>query len=140
LKKQDYTIFVPSDQAISDFRLDTLSKSDLADILSYHFIRGEKIFTDNKKYWMDYETLRKDESSTQYTTYYSSMNIRPGPDVIDILDGEGNLYVSAPEEKGITNVLVAYDTDKQSLDDTDFIISIVVHRIDRVLDPSILKK
>ena len=133
IKGELYTIFVPSDQALADYRADTLPKEELAAFLRYHFIKGEKIFTDNKKPAKQYETLRKDESSTQYTTYFSTINIRPGPDVIDILDKNGNLYISIPEKEGKTNIMIAYDLDPESDDETDFIITGVVHQIDTVL-------
>jgi len=136
---KSYTIFIPSDEALADFQADTLSSEDLASLLRYHFVRGEKIFTDNKKSWNDYETLRKDEFSTQVTTYYSTLNIRPGPDVIEILDSNNNLYVSVAEAEGTTNVMIAYDTDELSTDDTDFIITTIVHGINKVLDPAILR-
>ena len=97
------------------------------------------MFTDNKNSWGNYETLRKDESSTQYTTYYSTLNIRPGPDLIDILDGSDQLYVSVSEVPGRTNVMAAYDTDPENTEETDYIITTIVHEISKVLNPGVLK-
>ncbi len=117
-----YTIFIPSDQALISFQADTLPKKELADLLKYHFIDGVRIFTDNKRPWSDYETLRKDESSTPFSTYYSTMNIRPGPDIIEILDAEGNPYVSIPEAEMVTNIMAG-----------EYIFISVIHEIDTVL-------
>jgi uncharacterized surface protein with fasciclin (FAS1) repeats len=133
IKGESYTIFVPSEEALNKYRADTLAKEELSDFLLYHFVRGHRIFTDNKKPWMEYETLRKDESSSQFVTYFSELNIRPGPDVIDILGENGDIHVSIPDTPGRTNVMVAYDKDKVSTDDTDFIITTVIHEIDTVL-------
>ena len=139
IKGESYTIFVPSDEALAEFQADTLSEDDLASLLRYHFIKGERVFTDNKMPWKNYETIRKDESSTPFSSYFSSLNIRPGSDVIDILDSEGNLYLSIPEVEGKTNLMVAYDTDELSNEEEDFITTIIVHEISKVLDPKILK-
>lgn len=136
---ESYTIFIPSEQALSDYQVDTLAVKELEKLLRFHFVRGDKIFTDNKKSSQAYETLRKDESSSKFSTVYSNLKIRPGPDVIDILDANDNLYLSIVESAEKTNIMVAYDTDDESSDDTDFITSSVIHEIDKVLDHSILK-
>ena len=136
---ESYTVFIPPDTVFQNFGADTLSEEDLKELLLYHFVKGEKIFTDNKMPWSNYETLRVDESSSQYSKNYSNIHIRPGSDVIDILDGNGDLYLSIPESAAKTNIMIAYDTDSQSDDDTDFIITTVVHEIDKILDPKLLK-
>jgi uncharacterized surface protein with fasciclin (FAS1) repeats len=128
-----YTIFIPSVQALDDYRADTLSKEELASFLKYHFVKGERIFTDNKMPWREYETLRRDESSTPFSTVFTTINIRPGPDRIEILDAAGEPYVTIEETEGISNIMVATDTDDHSVDDTDFIITSVIHKIDKVL-------
>ncbi len=139
VKGESYTIFMPSDEALAEFQVDTLSKEDLANLLRYHFIKGEKIFTDNKKAWKNYETLRMDETSTQFSKIFTSLNIRPGYDEIDVLDSKGSLYLQIPETSGKSNIMVQYDTDNISTDKTDYITTTVVHEIDKVLDPKILK-
>ncbi|MCK4745439.1 MAG: fasciclin domain-containing protein, partial [Bacteroidales bacterium] len=116
-----YTILIPSDQALTDYQVDTLSKTDLADFLLYHFIQDNLIFTDNKSYAGDYYTLRTDETS--FPTDYSTLNIRPGPDIIEILDTLGNPYVSIPEAVDITNIMVS--TYSQT--------TAVIHEINEVL-------
>jgi len=105
------------------------------EFLKYHFVKGEKIFTDGKKPWADYETLRIDESTTQYSTYYSTLNIKPGPDKIEILDADGNPYVTILEGPGMTNIMVATDSDPNpsSTSDLDYTTTSVIHRINNVL-------
>ncbi len=130
-----YTIFIPSTEAMENYGVDSLSIEDLTAFIRFHFVKGEKIFTDNKKAWKDYETLRVDESSTTFNTYYSTLNIRPGRDVIDILDEDGNPYVTIHETSGKNNIPIFYDTDKSpdSNSETDMIITAVAHEIDTVL-------
>lgn len=118
-----YTIFIPSAQALSVYRADTLTRDELSDFLLYHFVNNRMIFTDNKGGWYDYETLREDETSTPFTTRYSTVNIRPGRDLIEILDSTENPYVSIPEAEGTTNIMISY---------YDWITS-VAHEIDTVL-------
>ena len=119
----EYTIFIPSDQALADYQADTLSQTELADFLRYHFVQGNLIFTDNKKNPGDYRTTRVDETSTTFPPVYSTLNIRPGPDIIEILDSLGNPYVSIPETDGATNQMVY----------TDGRTTAVIHLIDQVL-------
>lgn len=132
---ESYTIFIPSDEALNNYQVDTLTKEDLANFLKYHFVKGEKIFTDGKKMWTDYETLRVDESSTQYSTYYSTLNIRPGSDIIEILNAAGNPYITIEEKPGMTNILVATDSDPSptSTSGLDYITTSVIHKINNVL-------
>ncbi len=128
-----YTIFMPSEEALNGYGADTLDVDDLAKFLKYHFVRGTRIFTDGREPWMHYETLRVDESSTTFSTYYSTLNIKPSPDMIEILDSGGIPYITINEEAGTTNIMVATDTDRDVVSDTDFITTAVIHRIDGVL-------
>lgn len=130
---ENYTIFMPTDQALADYRADTLSKGELADFLKYHFVRGEKIFTDGKKPAGHYETLRIDESSSEFITHYSTVHIVPGPDIIEILDVNGQVHVTVSENPEATNIMVATDSDPNSGSDLDYITTSIFHEIDRVL-------
>jgi uncharacterized surface protein with fasciclin (FAS1) repeats len=120
---RSYTIFIPSDQALTDYQVDTIPKADLADFLLYHFVTDDLIFTDNKSYSGDYYTLRKDETSPEFPTLYSTVNIRPGPDIIEILDTAGTAYVSIPEAEGVTNIMVSENSRTTA----------VIHEINEVL-------
>lgn len=128
-----YTVFIPSDQALTDYRADTLSIPDLANFIKYHFVKGDLIFTDGKKPSGFYETLRKDETSTQFQTKYSLLNIHTGIDVIELLDKNGNPYVRIDEKDDSTNIFVATDADNVSNSPFDFITTGVIHVINKVL-------
>lgn len=128
-----YTVFIPSDEALTDYGVDILSKAKLKELLQYHFVRGHIIFTDGKKDDGFYPTTRIDESSTTYNTKYSTLNINTGPDVIQILDNDGNTYVEIEEEEGHTNQVISYDPNSSSESKWDFITTGVVHEIDKVL-------
>jgi len=135
-----YTIFIPSEEALTNYGADTLPKAELAKLLRYHFVRGERIFTDGKKAWKDYETLRVDESSTDFSTIYSTLNIRPSPDMIEILDADGNPYVTINETPGKTNKMIVTDTDDDSSSELDFTTTAIIHLIDEVLVKQWYKK
>lgn len=128
-----YTIFAPTDQALEDYGADTMPVDELKKFLRHHFVKRHLIFTDGKKPSQEYETLRVDESSTPYSTYYSTVNIETGPDLLEILDAEGNPYITIPETPGKTNLMVGKDTDLSTASDLDYITIAVVHEIDTVL-------
>ncbi|MFC2089627.1 fasciclin domain-containing protein [Bacteroidota bacterium] len=109
---ENYTVFVPSNDALESYQADTLSMADLGDFLKYHFVRGAMIFTDNK------------QASDYYSTSSGAMlNIRTSPDVIEILDNNGDTYLFIPEQENSTNIMVSDRSEVTS----------VVHEIDKVL-------
>lgn len=111
---KNYTVFVPSDEALTDFQADTLSIDDLKKFLKHHFLSGSIIFTDNKK------------PSGEYATASGTiLDIRTDPDMIEILDSAGNTYISIPEQENSTNIMVSVSSKVTS----------VVHEIDKVLIP-----
>ncbi|MFC2087217.1 fasciclin domain-containing protein, partial [Bacteroidota bacterium] len=128
-----YTIFAPTDSAIIKYELDSLAPDELVKVLKYHFIKGELIFTDGKKPSNLYPTLRKDERSTEFRTVFSKLHVNPTPDVIEILDKNGDVYTEIPEKEQLTNRLIGYDTNAESISEWDYIITGVVHTIDKVL-------
>ena len=109
-----YTIFVPSGQALTRYKAETLSGEALTDLLLYHIVDGDLIFTDNKKPPGEYRTLTGNK-----------LNIRPGRDLIEILDGTGAPYVSVAEAENATNILVT-EGDR---------VTAVIHEINTVLVP-----
>ena len=111
-RNQNYTVFVPSEEALTSYQADTLSIEALDGFLKYHFLRGALIFTDNKQ-----------PSGNYSTTSGEILNIRTGPDIIEILDNTGNPYVFIPENENSTNVMVSERST----------VSSVVHEIDQVL-------
>jgi len=135
-----YTAFIPTAQALSDYRVDTLSIDELRDFLMYHFVKGELIFTDGKKPDGYYQTTLLDESSTTYNNVYSSLNIRPRPNTIQILEKNGDIYLDIKENGELTNKFIAYEYNKDpsSVSIWDFIITGVVHEVDKVLREDLL--
>jgi hypothetical protein len=100
-----YTVFVPSDKAIDDAGLNSMPINELKNVLLFHFVQGDMIFTDGKKPTSFYETARIDEKSTTYTVVYTPIYIKPGIDVIDIPKKDGSNYVEIVELDKTTNIL-----------------------------------
>jgi uncharacterized surface protein with fasciclin (FAS1) repeats len=111
-RNENYTVFVPSDEALTSYQADTLSLEALGDFLKNHFIRGTLIFTDHKQ-----------PSGFYHTESGGILDIRTGPDIIEILDNSGNPYVVIPENGSSTNIMVSERSE----------VSSVVHEIDQVL-------
>ncbi len=113
-KNENYTVFVPSDEALSSYQADTLPVDELREFLKYHFLKGEMIFTDNKQPSGDYNT-----------TNGAKLTVQTGPDVIEILDKKGDSYLRIPEKENRTNIMISAGAA----------VSTVVHEIDKVLVP-----
>ena len=107
-----YTVFVPSDDALDSFQADTISSGELSGFIKHHFLLGALIFTDNKQ-----------PSAIYNTVSGASLNIRTGPDLIEILDNTGNPYISIPERENMTNIIGSNGSQATS----------VIHQIDKVL-------
>ncbi len=132
MEGENYTLFVPSEQALLDYGADTLDVDELADLLKYHFVRGVKIFTDGGIPSGDFSTLRVDESSTNLFTKFTPMTIQTGPDQLEIFDQSGNL-LGIIEESDKTNKMITTDTDDESSSVFDNITTSVLHEIDFVI-------
>ncbi len=129
-----YTVFAPTDQALQNFRADTLSNKELEKLLRYHFVREELIFTDGTETTQLYKTARVDESTNEFRTILSKIHLSPGPDYIDILDENGKVYYRVNEDADKTNSMSTTRTGEGSERGYwDFITTGVVHRIDTVL-------
>jgi uncharacterized surface protein with fasciclin (FAS1) repeats len=128
-----YTVFIPSDQALNDAGANSLPIPDLVKLLQFHFVQGDMIFTDGKKNNMYYETTRIDESSTQYTTNFTSFYIKTGIDLIEIPAKDGSIYVEIEEADETTNMLTG--VNKGTGQEVYPIIynNGVIHEIDKVL-------
>jgi uncharacterized surface protein with fasciclin (FAS1) repeats len=131
-----YTVFVPSDEAITAANLDALPAAELGQVLKLHFVQGTLIFTDGKIAPGYYETMRVDERSTQYTTYYTRIYINPGVDNIQILSNDDAVYATASESES-TNIIASEVEEPEG--DADEIYpntldNAVIHQIDNVLN------
>jgi uncharacterized surface protein with fasciclin (FAS1) repeats len=130
---ESYTVFAPSDLALSKYNTDTLSNDELIQFIKNHFVKGEHIFTDGKTPSGHYETLRIDESSTEFNKINATHNLRTGNDMIEILDDYDNLITRISEQEGKNNVMIITDTDEESESIMDYITSSILHEIDTVL-------
>lgn len=136
---ENYTAFIPTDEALNEFGIDTVSKARLREILQMHFLKGEIMFTDGKLSPGEYETTLVKPGGNSFSTEYTKMYVRPYIDGIEIRDNEGNIYVNIEEADGITNRVVMTDTDDESQSIWDFITTSVIHKIDKVLVPDLLQ-
>lgn len=127
-----YTVFVPSLAAMENAGLNSLPVEELRKVLRFHFVRGKLIFTDGKLSPDYFGTMRIDEKSTQYTTIYTQLYIKPGVDIIQFNDKLGAVY-SIINESGVTNLLtgINLNTGREVFPVT--VNNGVVHEIDKVL-------
>ncbi len=128
-----YTVFIPSDQAIDDAGLNSLPVDELKNVLLFHFVQGSMIFTDGKMPKGFYETARIDEKSTQYTTIFTSIYIKPGIDIIEIPKKDGTSYVEVEEADNTTNILTGVSRGTGQEVYPILYNNGVIHEIDKVL-------
>jgi len=129
-----YTVFIPNDKAIDEAGLNLKPANELKNILLLHFVQGEMIFTDGKKKSAFYETARIDEKSTQYTTIYTSIYVKPGIDLIQIPKKDGTNYVEVEEADNTTNLLTGVTRGTGQEVFPILYNNGVIHVIDKVLD------
>lgn len=115
-----YSIFMPSDAALTAAKVDTLSVPELKDFLQFHIVRDEFIFTDG----------RQDRGN--YTTYNGEkLELDPIVDEIRILNGNGGLYLSVPYSSK-ANLIATHLKDAS---ENYFSSNAVFHKIDTVIHP-----
>lgn len=129
-----YTVFVPNDKALDEAGVDALPVNELRNLLLFHFVQGEMIFTDGKKSGGYYETARIDERSTQYTTVFTSIYIKPGLDLIEIPKKDGSNFVAIEEAGSTTNILTGVTLGTGQEVFPILYNNGVVHVIDKVLN------
>ncbi len=129
-----YTVFLPGDDAITEAGLADLPVDELRNVLLFHFVQGDMIFTDGKKQQAYYETARIDERSTQYTTVFTSMYIKPGLDMIQIPRKDGSSYVEFEEADETTNILTGVTGGTGQEVFPIMYNNGVIHEIDKVLN------
>jgi uncharacterized surface protein with fasciclin (FAS1) repeats len=127
-----YTVFAPTDSILNVLKVDTLPIPELKQFCLMHFIQGEMIFTDGNKSPGYYETMRKDQSSTEFITIYSKLYIEPGIDFIRLPDKTGSEYISI-EESSRTNQLTAISLGAGGSVFSNTINNAVVHTTNRAL-------
>ena len=95
-----------------------------------HVIQGDVIFTDGSLSPGYYETLRIDESSTEFVTLYSKVYIEPGTDVIRFTDNSGGTYL-ALDESPLANRVAGINVGSSQEVFPNTITNAVVHSVDR---------
>jgi uncharacterized surface protein with fasciclin (FAS1) repeats len=128
-----YTVFIPSDQALTDAGVDAMPVDELKKLLQFHFVSGSMIFTDGKNQSAYYETTRIDEKSTQYTTIFTSIYIKTGLDIIEIPKKDGTIYVEIEEADKTTNILTGVSRGTGQEVFPILYNNGVIHEIDKVL-------
>jgi uncharacterized surface protein with fasciclin (FAS1) repeats len=128
-----YTIFIPSDEAIQEAGLNSLPVDELRQVLLFHFVQGELIFTDGNKPSGYFETARIDEKSTPFSNVYTQMFVEPGIDIIRFRNKEGELITEITESE-VTNRLagVSLGTGQEVFPNS--YNNAVIHRINKVLN------
>ena len=129
-----YTVFIPSDEALEDAGASAMPVNELKNFLLFHFVQGSMIFTDGKQPEGYYETARIDERSTQYTTIFTSMYVRPGIDLIQIPAKDGTNYVEFEEADETTNILTGVSRGTGVEVYPILYNNGVIHEIDKVLN------
>lgn len=127
-----YTVFVPSDSALSATQVDTLDTEALQAVLKLHFFQGDLIFTDGVAQPGYYETARVDEKSTTYTKIFTKVYLAPNYDVITIGSSSGGSYVDVIESED-ANIMAGRDVGEGDEVFRNLVISRVIHEIDKVL-------
>ena len=131
-ENENYTVFAPTNLALSNYQTDTLTNEELRRFLMMHFVQGHLIFTDGNKPAGYYETTRIDERSTTYTKVYTNIYIDPGIDVINIPDKTGANYLAVPESNR-TNLIVGRRIDEVAGVFPNILSNAIIHEIDKVL-------
>lgn len=135
-----YTVFAPTNAALADFPVGSLTADKLKKFLRMHFIQGALIFTDGHQTPGYYETCRIDEKSTQYTTIYTRLFIEPAINAIKFRYANGTNYLTVNEAGSATNIMTTrilvseMGTPAQALSYPTQLTNGVIHQIDKVFD------
>jgi len=127
-----YTIFIPSDEALEEANVSSMSKEELQKFLMLHFVQGELIFTDGNKAAGYYETTRIDEKSTPFSTVYTQLYVEPDVDMIRFKNENEEIYTEI-EESELTNMLTGVNLGESNDNFSNVFNNAVIHEIDRVL-------
>lgn len=116
-----YTIFVPSDSALNSIQVDTLSLEAIKELVSFHIVKGELVFTDGRQPQNAYRTL-----DNQF------LNLNPQPDNLIILDKNFDVYYDKLGLSSGSNLIGMY---LQNISENYSVSNAVVHKINTVIMP-----
>jgi uncharacterized surface protein with fasciclin (FAS1) repeats len=132
-----YTIFAPTDQALTDIQADTLTGKNLENFIKIHFVQDEMIFTDGKKMPGYYKTTYEIPSEGGRKKN-AEIYIEPGIDQISIKGKNNNNYLTFIESS-LTNIIAARNLNVGVETNFPNIMSTgVIHKIDKALVPDLL--
>lgn len=129
---ENYTVFAPTAAALTAVQADTLPKAALQKFILAHFIRREIMFTDGHSAEGYYETLRPDESSTEFININTKIYIVPGIDEIVVHASDGSTYATVTESAN-TNQLAGQILSQGQVTFPVLLNNAVVHEIDKAL-------
>jgi len=129
---EEYTIFVPDDQAIINYNADTIPIERLKKFCMLHFVQGHMIFTDKNKPSGYYETTCLDEKSTNFTKIYTKIYVQTEYDKIFIKSKNNDIYVEI-DESDSSNKIMGYRAGSDNDIIKTYTANVVVHKIDKVL-------
>ncbi len=118
---QRYTIFVPSDAALNSINVDNLSDAALLELLRFHIVKGELIFTDGRQPTGPYRTLNN-----------TFLNLEPRPDNLIILDKNQNVLYDQLIPSSKSNLIGMFE---QNSAEKYYLSNTVVHFINTVIMP-----
>jgi len=116
-----YTIFVPSDAALNSIQVDTLSTEEIRELVSFHIVKGQLIFTDGRQQRDAYRTLDN-----------KFLHLDPQPDNLLVLDKNDNVIYDKLVVSKRSNLIGMHP---QSIPEEYYISNAVVHKIDTVIMP-----
>ncbi len=125
---ENYTIFVPSAQALVDVQADTLEGDDLSRFVLSHFIRREMIFTDDYAKEGYYETLAPNDDGSGNIM----IHIDPNVDQIDLIGNNGTPFTSVMVSDS-TNILAGQILGQGGGTFPATINDGVIHKLDKAI-------
>lgn len=131
-ESENYTVFAPTANALATVQADTLPKEDLQKFILGHFVRKEIMFTDNYASEGYYETLRPDESSTEFNLVNTKIYIEPNVDEIRFPAKGGGTFATVIESDS-TNLLAGQLLSQGQVTFPVMINNAVVHALDKAL-------
>jgi uncharacterized surface protein with fasciclin (FAS1) repeats len=128
-----YTIFIPTETALTEAGFDTLATADLKNELLLHFVRNNLIFTDGASSPGYYDTERVDERSTSFSTFNTKINIQPDYDVIRIKGKSGENDIEVPESENTNRMAGVVTSENPQAVYPSMYINAVIHQVDKAL-------
>lgn len=129
-----YTIFIPTTAALSAANVDTLSNTELKDLILLHFIQGHIMFTDGNKDKGYYESMRIKPSASEFILEFTQIYIEPGTDKIIIKGKDGSDFTEIIESERTNRLTgIIEESDEPTPVYPKVFNNAVIHEIDQVL-------